>query len=124
MALSYSPLRLRVTHEFIRVVDEVLADNPTLWPYGKWQTNGIHTWNDQWTFTAGGIPSLYFSTTNNDFRSTIYHTQYDNASMQDYGYLETINKLVYRFAVELDTGLLPLQPLRARQSPHLEGERQ
>jgi hypothetical protein len=107
MALSYSPVRLRVTHEFIPLVDDVLAANPDLWPYGKWQTNGIHTWNDQWTFTAGGIPTLYFSTTNNDFRSTIYHTQYDNASLQDYGYLEKLNKLIYRFAARMDEGLVP-----------------
>ena len=107
MALAYSPLRLRVTHEFIPLVDEVLGDNPDLWPYDKWQTNGIHTWNDQWTYTAAGIPTLYFSTTNNDFRSTIYHTQYDSGALQDYDYLEILNKLIFRFAERLDQGLLP-----------------
>ena len=41
-------------------------------------------WNDQWTFTAAGVPSVCFWSQDNDysgvFKTTIYHTQYDTTS--------------------------------------------
>ena len=68
-------------------------------------------WNDQWTFTAAGVPSVSFWSQDNDYtgtyKNTIYHTQYDTPSLIDYGFLGDISRFEFRVAKKFDRGLLP-----------------
>lgn len=68
-------------------------------------------WNDQWTFTAAGVPSVSFWSQDNDYsgeyKNTIYHTQYDTPALIDYPFLGDIAKFQFRVAKKFDRGLLP-----------------
>ena len=68
-------------------------------------------WNDQWTFTAAGVPSVSFWSQDGDYsgvyKNTIYHTQYDTPALIDYRFLGDISKFEFRVAEKFDRGLLP-----------------
>ncbi|NLE23046.1 MAG: M28 family peptidase, partial [Actinobacteria bacterium] len=68
-------------------------------------------WNDQWTFTAAGVPSVSFWSQDNDYsgvyKTTTYHTQYDTASLISWPFFRDIAKFQFRVAKKLDKGLLP-----------------
>jgi hypothetical protein len=68
-------------------------------------------WNDQWTFTAAGVPSVSFWSQDNDYtgeyKTTTYHTQYDTPSLISYPFLGEISKFEFRVAKKFDRGLLP-----------------
>jgi Iap family predicted aminopeptidase len=68
-------------------------------------------WNDQWTFTAAGVPSISFWSQDNDYsgvyKNTIYHTQYDTTSLISWPFFRDIVKFQFRVAKKLDKGLLP-----------------
>ena len=68
-------------------------------------------WNDQWTFTAAGVPSVSFWSQDNDYsgvyKTTIYHTQYDTPALINYPFLGDISKFEFRVAKKFDRGLLP-----------------
>ena len=68
-------------------------------------------WNDQWTFTAAGVPSVSFWSQDNDYsgdyKTTIYHTQYDTPSLINWPFLGDISKFEFRVAKQFDRGLLP-----------------
>jgi Iap family predicted aminopeptidase len=90
-------------------------------------------WNDQWTFTAAGVPSVSFWSQDNDYsgvyKNTIYHTQYDTASLINWPFFRDIAKFQFRVAKKFDKGLLPYQLspratdlAAALQAPVVEGE--
>jgi hypothetical protein len=68
-------------------------------------------WNDQWTFTAAGVPSVSFWSMDNDYtgvyKTTTYHTQYDTPSLINWPFLGDISKFEFRVAKKFDGGLLP-----------------
>jgi len=68
-------------------------------------------WNDQWTFTAAGVPSVSFWSQDNDYsgvyKTTIYHTQYDTTALINWPFFRDIAKFQFRVARKFDRGLLP-----------------
>jgi Iap family predicted aminopeptidase len=80
---------------------------------------GPWCWNDQWTFTAAGVPSVCFWSQDNDYsgyiKTHVYHTQFDTASQINWGFLGAINKYEFRVAKQYagNTALLPYD-LKAR----------
>lgn len=74
---------------------------------------GPWSWNDQWTFSAAGVPSVSFWSQDNDYsgvvKRTMYHTQYDTPSQIDWTFLGNINKFEFRVARQFagNTALLP-----------------
>ena len=68
-------------------------------------------WNDQWTFTAAGVPSVSFWSQDNDYsgiyKTTIYHTQYDTKALIDWKFFRDIVKFQFRVTKKFDRGLLP-----------------
>lgn len=68
-------------------------------------------WNDQWTFSAAGVPSVSFWSQDNDYsgvyKTTIYHTQYDTPSLIDWTYFGDIVKFQFQVTKKFDRGLLP-----------------
>ena len=67
----------------------------------------VNCWNDQWTFTAAGVPSMYFRARTGEYGCKWYHTNFDTIDLMDYDYLAGINKLVFGIAKQFDRGLLP-----------------
>ena len=76
-------------------------------------------WNDQWTFTAAGVPSISFWSQDNaysgTYKTTIYHTQYDTPALIDWTFFGDMAKFQFRVAQRFDRGLLPY-----RLSAHVE----
>ncbi len=113
MAIENGVLRSHTSEEMVALITEIAAANPELVPYGTRFTSPVYCWNDQWPFAAEGIPGFSFATTNPTY-SSLYHTQYDNIDLLDYGYMAKIAKFVFRTQRALDCGLLPYDlPARA-----------
>jgi len=74
---------------------------------------GPWCWNDQWTFTAAGVPSVCFWSQDNDYsgyiKTHVYHTQYDTPGQISWSFLADINKYEFRVARKFagDEALLP-----------------
>jgi hypothetical protein len=88
---------------------QIAADpaNSSLLPNGTTIRTNTSTWNDQWTYTAEGIPSVSLAATAPGYSQQLYHTQFDDASLQDYQLLGSYNKFMRRMVDQLDRGLLP-----------------
>ena len=59
-------------------------------------------WNDQWTLTAAGVPSVCFWSQDNDYggyvKTHIYHTPSDSYRQIDWKFLGAINQYEFRVA--------------------------
>ena len=112
-----APLQVRLNPEMAPWVQGLLDAHPELLPNGV--DNGglvrpnVWTWNDQWTFTAAGVPSVYFVTKDATYRGAWYHTQYDTTDLIDWSYLAKNAKLYGLLQQGLDKGVLPYD-FRAR----------
>jgi hypothetical protein len=112
-----APLQVRLNPEMAPYVQGLLDAHPELLPNGV--DNGglvrrnVWTWNDQWTFTAAGVPSVYFVTKDATYRGAWYHTQLDTTSLIDWSYLAKNAKLYGLLQQGLDGGVLPYD-FRAR----------
>ncbi|MBE0528202.1 MAG: M28 family peptidase, partial [Thermoleophilia bacterium] len=106
-----APLQVRANAEMAPYVQGLLDDNAALLPYGV--DNGglvrrnVWTWNDQWPFTAAGVPSVYFVTKDETYRGAWYHSQYDTMALIDWSYIGKNAKLYRRVHKGLDKGIVP-----------------
>ena len=106
-----APLQVRSNPEMAPWVQSILDANPSLVPNGV--DNGglvrrnVWTWNDQWTFTAAGVPSVYFVTKDATYRGAWYHSQFDTTALIDWSYLAQNAKLYGLVQRGLDTSVLP-----------------
>jgi len=72
----------------------------------------ISTWEDGWTFTAAGVPSMVMEAGGKGY-DRIYHSTHETKALMDYGYLGRIAKFLFKLERRADTGLLPFD-LRAQ----------
>jgi len=106
-----APLQVRCNPEMAPWVQNLLNGNPALVPNGV--DNGglvrrnVWTWNDQWTFTAAGVPSVYFVTKDATYRGAWYHSQLDTTALIDWSYLAKNAKLYGLVQRGLDSSVLP-----------------
>ena len=84
----------------------VAKASPKLLPNGFTMETPISSWEDGWTFTAAGVPSLVMEAGGKNY-DQIYHTSVEVKALVDYRYLGQIGEVVYRLARNADTGLLP-----------------
>ncbi len=84
----------------------VAKASPKLLPNGFTMETPISSWEDGWTFTAAGVPSLVMEAGGKNY-DQIYHTNVEVKGLVDYGYLGKIGEVVYRLTRNADTGLLP-----------------
>lgn len=112
MAIKGAPLGLRSNPELKPWLGRLASRSPDLLPHGFELITPVNSWNDQWTFTAAGIPSVKFDTTNPEYE-TLYHSDFETQEAVDWSYLAKIAKFVFRAAGEMDDGLLPYS-LKAR----------
>jgi len=106
MAQSDALMQTRATPEVKGIIDAAALARPELVPFGHTVQN-VNCWNDQWTFTAAGVPSMYFRARTGEYGSKWYHTNFDTIALVDYDYLAKINKFVFGILRQFDRGLLP-----------------
>jgi Iap family predicted aminopeptidase len=106
MALAGAPLTLRASPELKPWLERLTARSADLLQFGVEILTPVASWNDQWTFTAAGIPSFKMNV-QTDAYDAIYHSNLDSPAIVDYAHLARIAKFVFRAAGELDDGPLP-----------------
>ena len=112
MAIKGAPLALRSNPELKPWTERLVSRHKDLLPFGAEPLVPANSWNDQWTFTAAGVPSVKFETSGQDY-DKLYHSNFETAGLVDWDYLAKIAKFAFRAARELDSGLLPYS-LKAR----------
>lgn len=106
MAQTGTPVLVRINPELQTLVKNTAAADPTVVPYG-YTLGAPYCWNDQFPFTAAGVPSIYFRARNAEMAWKYYHTNYDTVALQDWHYLGQLAKFSKLLAERLDKGLLP-----------------
>ena len=106
MALKGTALSVRTMPELEPWLKRLAARNADLLPDGFEIILPVSCWNDQWPFTASGVPSMKFDTTDEAY-DRLYHSNRETAALVDAGHLARLAKLAFRMAGELDRGLLP-----------------
>lgn len=106
MAIKDAPLALRSNPELRPWLERLTSQSRDLLPSGVEFFTPVNSWNDQWTFTAAGIPSVKLNTTTGAY-DAIYHSNMETSELVDWPYLAKIAKFVFRAAGDLDAGLLP-----------------
>ncbi len=106
MAIKDAPLALRSNPELRPWLERLTSQSRDLLPYGFEFLTPVNSWNDQWTFTAAGIPSVKLNTTTAAY-DALYHSNLETSELVDWAYLAKIAKFAFRAAGELDAGLLP-----------------
>ena len=105
-AVRGAPFTLTSTPELAPWLKELASRHAAFLPHGSEVATPVSSWNDQWPFTAAGIPSVKFGTYS-DAYDTLYHTDFETAELIDWDYMAGIAKLVFRAFGRLDDGLLP-----------------
>jgi Iap family predicted aminopeptidase len=100
-------LYMRASWDISAWAKGIVFANKALAGAGATVDTGIDSWNDQWPFTAAGIPSLYFGTDAPKGYPDVYHTNYDVQSRIDWDFLGQNTKFLFRLAQGIDGGLLP-----------------
>ena len=106
MALNGAPLTLRSTPELKPWLETLTSRSSDLLAYGVEWLTPVNSWNDQWTFTAAGIPSFKMNVQTDEY-DKLYHSNFETSALVDWGHLARIAKFIFRAAAELDAGLLP-----------------
>jgi Iap family predicted aminopeptidase len=106
MAVKGAPLNLRSNPELKPWLEGLAARHPALLPHGSEAVTPVSSWNDQWTFTAAGIPSVKLGTYNDEYDKA-YHSNFETSALVDWAYLAKIAKFAFRAVERLDDGLLP-----------------
>jgi hypothetical protein len=106
MALKGAPLTLRSTPELKPWLERLTSRSSDLLAHGVELLTPVASWNDQWTFTAAGIPSFKINVQTGEY-DTLYHSNLETSALVDWAHLARIAKFVFRAAAELDTGILP-----------------
>ena len=86
------------------------AKTSTKWlPYGAAVSAPITTWQDGWTFTAAGVPSMVFAATKGSvgYQDPIYHTDYMKPNLIEWPYLAKIAKFIKGVQNRVNNGLAP-----------------
>ena len=113
MALKGTALSIRATPELEPWLAKLAARNRGFLPDGFEIIVPVSCWNDQWPFTASGIPSLKFDTTDEAY-DKLYHSNRETSGLVDADNLARLAKFAYRIVEDLDRGLLPYDlPARA-----------
>jgi len=84
-----------------------------LLPHG-WRLGPPTTLTEVWTFLAAGVPAVNVSSFGPDYKSTLYHTQYDTVDRVDFDYLAKLTRVYARFLLEADADPDGILDYRAR----------
>ena len=103
MAMKGAIMETRATPEVKYLITEAVEALPA-GTIPSYNIKAVNCWNDQWTFTAAGVPSMYFRARTPEYGYKWYHTDFDTIDLMDYDYLATINKLTFGIASRFAEG--------------------
>jgi hypothetical protein len=106
MAHKGYPLKVSASPDLSGWVAASAKANPLLLPWGCRLQVPMDTWQDAWTFTAAGVPSIRIETSNAAY-DRIYHTTLENASIVSWPYAGKIAKFTNVLARKLNGRILP-----------------
>ncbi|HSQ79281.1 MAG TPA: M28 family peptidase, partial [Candidatus Bathyarchaeia archaeon] len=106
MALKEAPLTLRASPELKPWLEALTARSTDLLAYGAEILTPVASWNDQWTFTAAGVPSFKINV-QTDAYDTLYHSNLETQALVDFDRLAKTAKWIFRAVGDIDGGLLP-----------------
>jgi aminopeptidase YwaD len=112
MGVRGAPLALRSSPELRAWTGKLAARHPEDLPFGAKAIASVSSWNDQWPFTAAGIPSVKLDTIDDAYEK-LYHSDFETAASIDWDYLAKIARFLFRMIRDLDGGMLPYS-LKAR----------
>ena len=102
-----APLHTTSTPELVTLADDVAAANSDLTPFGSQFVAPCNTWNDGWSFSAAGVPSITFSEVPANEANGTYHTTYMRPDLIDWSYVADIAKFMFRYETACNGGLSP-----------------
>ena len=106
MARNGYPLKVSASPDLSGWVAASAKANPTLLPWGYRLQMPMDTWQDAWTFTAAGVPSIRIETSNAAY-DRIYHTTLENASIVSWPYAGKVAKFTNVLVRKLNGRILP-----------------
>jgi Iap family predicted aminopeptidase len=106
MARTGARMTMRTSAEMVPWLATSARRSAAWLPYGYNVSYPAHTWNDEWTFTAAGVPSVTFGATGDGY-DYIYHTDMETKSLVDWSYVAGAGKFVGMLQRRLDSGILP-----------------
>lgn len=101
-----APMRIIIPRELFSLTDQVIADNRDLLPYGSELVPEISTWNDGFTFTAAGVPTMTTYARWSNYSRYLYHTQYDSINKLDFEYSTQLVEVYIAIILRLDTATI------------------
>ena len=104
MAKAGLPLHVRGATEAVSWAEDLATREFT--PYGFKSEDSPDTWNDQWSFSASGVPTLTVDTWDKSY-DLIYHTNLETKDLMDHAYLGTVAKYDHQLLEGLESGVLP-----------------
>ena len=104
-----SKLKMGTEAELAPLLKSTAAKSKKWLPYGSAVVTPITTWQDGWTFTAAGVPSVVFAATKGSvgYIDPIYHTDYMKPGLIEWPYLARISKFMDTIQKRMNTGLAP-----------------
>ncbi len=104
-----SKLKMGTERELAPFLASSAAKSKKWLPYGSAIDTPITTWQDGWTFTAAGVPSVVFAATKGSvgYTDPIYHTNYMKPGLIEWPYLAKISKFMGLLQKRMNTGLAP-----------------
>lgn len=102
-------LKVNTSTELVPSLSAMATKYKSLLPYGAKVYSPITTWQDGWTFTAAGVPSMVFSATPGSigYQDPIYHTNYMKPNLIEWPYLAKIAKFIGLVERRYNAGLAP-----------------
>lgn len=102
-----APLTMETIPELTTVLAGQAEDDGDLLPFGYDVITPMSTWQDGWTFTAAGAPTVAFGAVPEDEDAGSYHTNYMLPSQVNWSLVADYTKFIFRIVKQFDRGLLP-----------------
>ena len=106
MAAKGAELGMTASAEMAPWLTDSARRSAALLPNGYKTEFPNFTWDDEWTFTAAGVPSVTLEADGDGF-DFIYHTNLETKALVDWPYVGNIAKFVGKLQRRLDDGILP-----------------
>ena len=108
-----APLGAATTPEMTTLLNKEAAANSALLPYGTDFKTPVNTWDDAWTFSSAGVPTIGFDEEPGNEANGTYHTNYMRPNLIDWPYVADISKFLFSLETACNGGLSPYD-LKAR----------
>ena len=102
-----APLGAATTPEMTTLLNNEAAAHSALLPHGTDFKTPVNTWDDAWTFSSAGVPTIGFDEEPGNEANGTYHTDYMRPDLIDWPYVADISKFLFRVETACNGGLSP-----------------